>query len=153
MTGWTQSNQITRCIASCLATLQMMYMQLNLLCLCCMCSTALASIVITLQHILTNIVFVVHFAELIISPHRQRFAFEHCFQTLSIELCRFHSNKQNRHNLTHMLDNGNMLLNFNLYGWSQPTLVFTMYAIIKSRCTVTSLSITPCTTKFSTCRK
>ena len=31
--------------------------------------------------------------------------------------------------------------------------MFAMYAIIKSRCTVASLSIAPCTTEFSACRK
>ena len=118
MTGRTQSNQIVWCIASCLATLQMMYMQLNLLCLCCMCSTALASIVITLQHILTNIIFVVHLTELIICTYRQRLVFEHCLQTLRVELRRFHSYKRNGYDLTRMLDNSDVFLNLYLYGRS-----------------------------------
>ena len=75
----TQSDKVAWCITAHLTAFKVMYMQLDGFLCGGMSTTALACLVITLQNILANIVFVVHLTELVVGSYRQRLSGKHCF--------------------------------------------------------------------------
>ena len=96
MTIFAKRDEIIRSIAAAFTAFQMMYVELYGFSGRFMRSTALAGISITMEYILTNVIFVVHFTELIIFADWQRFTSFHCFQTLKIEFCRLNTNFRKR---------------------------------------------------------
>ena len=152
MASSTQSNKITWRIAAYFTTFEMMYMQLDCFLRSGMCSTTLASVVVTLQDILTDIVFVVHLAKLIVCSYRKRLSFKHCLQALCVKFCGFHSYKSDRQNPADTLDNGNMFLNLYFYWRSKPSFMLAVNAVIESRRTVTGLAVASWTTALPACR-
>ena len=139
--GGTQSDKVAWSVAASLTAFEMMYMQLDYFFGSIMSTTALTSVMVTLQDILTDIVFVVHLAKLIVCSYRKRLSSKHRFQTLRIEFCGFYSHKSDRQNPADTLDNSNMLLNFYLYRRRKSTFMFAVDTVIESRCAVTSFAI------------
>lgn len=136
-----QNNQIVGCVPTGLAALQMMNMQPNRLLFCRVSTTALACVVITLQDVLANIVFVVHLAELIVPAHWKRLAFQHSFQPLGVKFYSLYSNECYWKNLAHTLDNGGVLLNFDFHRRRQPALVLAVYPVVETRCPVPGFAV------------
>ena len=79
MAIFAKRDEIIWRIAADFTAFQMVYVQLHGFLRRSMCSAALASITVTVKYILTNVIFVVHFTELIIFADWQRFASFHCF--------------------------------------------------------------------------
>ena len=78
MASGTQSDKVARSVTANLTAFKVMYMQFNDFLCGGMSTAALACIVITLQNILANIVFVVHLTELVVGSYRQRLSGKHC---------------------------------------------------------------------------
>ena len=106
-----------------------------------MSTTALTSVMVALQDILTDIVFVVHLAKLIVCSYRKRLSSKHCLQALRVKLCCFYSYKRDRQNFADVLDDGNMLLNFYLNRRCQPAFMLAVDAVIKSWYAIAGLTV------------
>ena len=86
MTTLAKGNLVVRSVAAYLPALQMVDVKPDLFFLGCVCSTTLASVVVSPKHVLPYIVVAVHLALLVIFTLRDRFAFLDGFQQLQVEL-------------------------------------------------------------------
>ena len=86
MTALAKGDEIAGCISAGFSALQMVDVKPDLFFLGCVCSTSLASVVVSPKHVLPYIVVTVHLALLVILTLRDRFAFLDGFQQLQVEL-------------------------------------------------------------------
>ena len=86
VTTLAKGNLVVRGVAAYLPALQMVDVKPDLFFLGCVCSTTLASVVVSPKHVLPYIVVAVHLALLVIFTLRDRFAFLDGFQQLQVEL-------------------------------------------------------------------
>lgn len=96
-------------------------------------AAALTGIVIALEDVLANIVFIILFPALVICTDRQRLTLQHCLQALGIKLSSFHSHKVYRKNFAYPLDSGNVFLDLHLNRRRQPTFMFAVDSIVETR--------------------
>ena len=101
---FAECDQIIRRVSASLPTFQMMYVEFHRFLRRFMRSATLAGIAIAVQDVLTNIVFVIHFAELVVRANRQRLAGLHSLQTLKIELCCLGTDYRDWEQSRHILD-------------------------------------------------
>ena len=153
MAGRTQCDEVVWCIAANVPTFQMMYMQLyDVLCIR-MSAAALAGVIISLQNVLTNIVFVVHLTKLIVCLHRQRLAIQHRFEALRVKLCSFYNDFADRQPRADVLDGRNVLLNLDFNRRCQPAFMFAVYPVVKARRTVSGLAVASAPAILTTSRE
>ena len=88
---FTEGNQVSWPIASGLPGFQVMNMKLHIF----ICAAVSAFITVTVQHILTDVIIIMLFTELVICSDRQRFAFFHRFQVLQVKLSSLNTNTVN----------------------------------------------------------
>ena len=150
---FTKSQKIIGRVGSCLPALQMMHMELDALLCGRMRPTALAGVIIALEDILANVVFVVHLAELIIYTNRQRTPLQHSFQPLSIELGCLNDHFGDRKQGTHTLDGSDVLLHLHFYRRGEPTLMLASNTVIKSWCAVSGFAVSFCPAELPAGRK
>ena len=143
MARFAKRYQIAGRITSRFARLNMMYVQLNRLFVRRMRLTALAGVVIALENVLPDIVFVIHFAKLIIFANRHRLTLQHSLQPLHIKLCGFYNNFRYRQDAHDALNTGNVLLNLYFDRWSKPSFVLAMHAVVESRRPISLGSVSP----------
>ena len=139
----TEGNKVIRGIPSDMAAFLMVDCELHRSLIRGLDSAALAGIVIPLEDVLANVIFVVHLTELIIRTDRQRLTLQHSLEPLCVELRRLHDDHGDREDGTRPLDGCDMLLAFYLYRRCQPTLMFTVNTVIEPCGTVTELATSP----------
>ena len=86
MTAITKGDEIARSVAAYLPALQMVDVKPDLFFLGCVCSTTLASVVVSPKHVLTHIVVTIHLALLVILTLRNGLSIRNGFQQLQVEL-------------------------------------------------------------------
>ena len=136
MAGFAESDQVIRRITAALPALQMVDVQLNGILTLSMAAAALAGVIVSFKHVLTDIVLVILFAALVVVSHGKRPALQHRFETLGIEFCSLDTNLHDGQEAADPLDRCDMLLDLDLYGRSQPALVLAACPVVESRSTV-----------------
>ena len=144
----TEGNKVIGGIASDMAAFLVVDCKLHWSLICGLDSAALAGVVIPLEDILTNVIFVVHLTELIIRTDRQGLTLQHSLEPLCVKLRCFHDNHGDREDGTRSLDGCDMLLDFYLYRRCQPTLMLTVDTVVKPCDTVAGFAISPTAAQF-----
>lgn len=111
-------------------------------------ATALTGIVIPLEDVLANVIFVVHLTELIIRTDRQGLTLQHSLESLRVELRRLHDDHGDREDGTRSIDGCDMLLDFHLYRRCQPTFMLTVNTVVEPCSTVTGFAAPPAAAKL-----
>ena len=86
VTALAKGNLVVRGVAAYLPALQMVDVKPDLFFLGCVCSTTLASVIVSPKHVLPYIVVTIHLALLVVLTLRNRFAFLDGFQQMQVEL-------------------------------------------------------------------
>ena len=150
MTALAKGNLVVRGVAAYLPALQMVDVKPDLFFLGCVCSTTLASVAVSPKHVLTHIVVTVHLALLVILTLRDRFAFLDGFQQLQVELSGLYDHFARGQDAANHLDGGDVLLDFHLHRWRQPTLAFASDSVIEARLAIPGLAISSGSAELST---
>ena len=86
MAAVTKGDEIAGCISAGFSALQMVDVKPDLFFLGCVCSTTLASVVVSPKHVLPYIVVTIHLALLVILTLRNGLSIRNGFQQLQVEL-------------------------------------------------------------------
>lgn len=116
-------------------------------------TAALAGVVIPLEDVLANVIFVVHLTKLIICTDWQRFTLQHSLEPLRVKLRRLHDDHGDGEDGTRSLDGCDMLLDFHLYRRCQPTFMLAVNTVIEPCSTVAGLAAPPAAAQLTPCRE
>ena len=136
-------------IAAYFPAFQMVDMEPDFLFLGRVCSAALAGVAVSPKHVLTHIVVTVHLALLVVLTLRDGFAFFNGFQQLQVELSSLYDHLAHRQDAANPLDGGDVLLDFDLHRWRQPSLMLTADSVIEAWLTIPGLTISSGMTELS----